>query len=315
MPTLRGSVGRRAVQARSLAGLLLLWASAAYAAEDQKITFHFNPPDGTALVETVSTTKVVDMGASTKQTQRGETKGKVTFRRMGSGYTVSATLTSVKVTRNGKPITDPMLSGLVGRTVAYDVSDDGQLERVRGVAEVVEAIRKQLPPAALRTLGDTLTEDAWIQRETTEWNGRIGGFAGASVTLGETWMTTDEYPLPSGDSLTFYSATTFAANEKRAGHDCVRITFRYDTDATALAKLLGKKAEELQSLGMLPGKPPKVAGAQLTGSGYRIIDPKTMLLYDEVIRRSVVMRMDIPGKGRVTITSDETRQYTREYTK
>ncbi len=315
MRPLSQSVGRRAAQARSLVGLLLLWASGAFAAGDQKITFCFRPPDGTVLVETVSTTKVVDMGASTKQTQTSETKGKVTFRRMGNGYTVSATLTSMKVTRGGKPITDPMLSGLLGRTVAYDVSDDGELQRVRGIAEVLKAIRKHLPPATPRTVRDMLSEDARIQRETTEWNGRIGGFAGASVTLGETWMTTDEYPLPSGESLTFYTATTFAASQKRAGHDCVRITFRYDTDATALAKLLGKTAEELQSLGMLPGKPPKVAGAQLTGSGYRIIDPKTMLLYDEVIRRSVVMPMDIPGKGRVTITSDETREYTREYTK
>ena len=43
--------------------------------------------------------------------------------------------------------------------------------------------------------------------------------------------------------------------------------------------------------------------------GKRIVDPATMMIYSEIIERTISMKMNIPGQGKVDMTLFETREY------
>jgi len=59
--------------------------------------------------------------------------------------------------------------------------------------------------------------------------------------------------------------------------------------------------------------PAAPAAARISGSLTRLIDPQTMLIYTEQVRRTLTMRVQLPDRGLVPMVQEESRTYTYTY--
>ena len=284
-------------------------------ASGQEFEFRFNPPDSTAFLRTSKTTKVQSMDSLDTRTEVTEGTERVIITKTSGGYSVASTSISASMTRDGKNVDNPFLSLLRGITVTYDLDADGQLLAVHGFENVITKMKETFPPEAVKSLAAVLNEDALINKEAAEWNGRIGGFIGRTAKIGDVWTSTDEFPLPTGEAITSYSATKFVEDVKCGSNDCVRIQFWYNSDAGALQGLVGEMASDIAESAGAPQLAPEISGASIIGEGERIIDPATMLIYSEKASRTMKMQMEAPGRGKVMVTSQEMREMSFDYNK
>ena len=175
----------------------------------QEIEFHFNPLDGIAYLETVKTTKVKDMGLLGKQSDVGKTTAKVSITKTPSGYEVVVTPLSMTMARNGQVVNSPTTPVLLDTVVRYELDADGHLLAIRGYETLVERMQQVIPQAAAQSLSAVFSEEALVNKETAEWNARIGSYIGRRVKIGEVVHATEEFELPTGETVVFYSATKF----------------------------------------------------------------------------------------------------------
>lgn len=279
----------------------------------QELEFHFNPPDGITYTETLKTTKVKDMGSFGKQTDIGEVKSSVSIKRTSNGYAVTVTPVSMTMTRNRQVVNNPTTPILLDTVVTYDLDANGQLLAIQGYETLLERIQRVFPPAAAQSLSAMFSEDAIVHKETAERNGRIGSYIGRVVKIGEVVNATEEFSLPTGGTVVYYSTTKFVEQTKCGGHDCVRIQFFYNTDANALAELVGTTVGEIAKAVDASEQAPGVSGVEIVGGGERLIDPATMLIYSESVTRTMKMLMDVPGQEKTMTTVQEKREYSFDY--
>jgi hypothetical protein len=176
-------------------------------------------------------------------------------------------------------------------------------------------MKATLPPAAVQSLSSVLSEEALVNKEKADWDGRISSFVGQKAEIGDAWTSTDRYPMPTGGTVEFYSATKLVGSAKAGGKDCVRIRFSYNTDANALKQFVGKLGKDI---GQMTGSKsaafkPGAGAATIVGSGERLIDPATMLIYSETLTRTIKMPMEVPGQGKVSTTLVEKKEYQFDY--
>ncbi len=304
---------RRGVSLAFPLALVLCWSVlAACAAAKEGISFRFAPPTGTTCIETLQTTKVAKLSTGQTRTDVGRVKGKSVYSKTPRGYRLAQTALEVSATRDGRPMPDPVTEALKGLTVTYDIDARGQLTAIHGLDKVIARVEKSVGPQAAQAMAGLLNEEALTNKERSEWEGRIGSFAGERAVIGDVWIGTDEFPLPNGETVTFYLVTKLVGRVKSAGHDCVKMRFSYNSDAAALAKLAGKTAREIAAAAGRPELPATATEMLIVGSGERVIDPATMLIYAETTERTITMPIQSP-QGEVTATIREKRVYSFQY--
>jgi hypothetical protein len=277
--------------------------------------FRFNPPGGIAFVQTNKTTKVKEMGSSGKQTDEIESKTKIVMKRTPRGYSAIFTPISATMVRDGKKVDNPILAVLQKIIVTYEVDADGQLKTISGFDKLEKQIKEIFPPEEAASLASVISEQAMINKEKAEWNGRIGNFVGRTIKLGDVWTSTDDFALPTGGAVTFYSATKFANRVKCGARDCLHIQFSYNSDANALKDFVGKMISDFSKAAGDSQIKTGISGVEIVGGGERLIDPNTMLIYSETVTRTMKIPMEVPGQGRVITTMKEKREYTFDYSK
>lgn len=294
---------------RTATCVLALFAGAAAAAAEP-FTFRFAPPLDRPVVQTVSTTVMMKAGGlETRRVMKERTV--LRYRKSGNGYLLTGTLTDAAVTVDGKDVMDDFAQAFQGITITYELANDGKLKAVRGygavVDKVVAAMSKDAPPEMKRLVTNLLSEEALITRARTEWDGRISGFAGSSAKVGDVYTSTDQIVLPNGDAVTFHTTTTIAGRAPCGNVQCVRITFKYDSDPAAMKKTLEAVT------GTLPGEQLVTDGITITGSGERLIDPATMNIYSETNERTMRMTVTVSDGTKMLTERTEKKDYAFEY--
>lgn len=250
---------RRTTALALLVLLLPLWAaqSAESAETAETVTFRFSPPDGISYVETVVLTRTLEAGAAPSRTDLRKGQARVRYDKTADGWTVTGTPISMSLETDGKPIQSPLLEALKGVVATYRLDSQGNLLSVHGYEGLLEKVSKGLPPEEAQALAKAFDPESILAREKAEWSSRIGNFIGKTFEIGSSWTTEAPLALPSGGEVQLRTHTTLERAACGEG-DCVRLRFLYDSDA------------------------PKV-----TGTGERVIDPSTMLIYSEVIERTL----------------------------
>lgn len=282
-------------------------AGTALAGAVARVTFHFNPPDKTAYTETATVSQVADLGKG-KVTQQAETVTRRVFAKTSNGFRMTATRVSSRITHDGKTVPDPLGEKMKGASVSYEFDSAGKLKTIRGYDEVAKRMRAVLP----KEEAAQFTEEALRRQTMSEWAARFGHLVGTTLALKSLRIGVEPYPSPSGKKLVVYTATRVASRTLQ-GHACVVIRTDFNTDAKALAELLGVKAETV-----LSAKPPAKAAvdttskASMSGHTQKTVDPATLLPYAESSSR--ILSMPIPDTNKVG-SSTETRAYTFAYGK
>jgi len=278
----------------------------------QEITFTFHPPDSITFLQTLTTTKNTDMGQRGKLDEVTEVVGRLTIMKTSNGYRMTETPLSISATKNGQRVDDPTLALFENIVVEYQLDKDGNLLGISGYEKLVDVMKQLVPAEMLETLSSILNDETLRNRDAAEWNERIGDFIGKMIRLGDSWAGVDSFPLPNGETIAYYSLTRFPEQVKCGNRDCLRLQFDYNSDASALsklvnrdlAKLLGQPAESL---------PPTSSAAKISGFGERLVDPHTMLIYSETVERTLTAKTTMPGQGDVDMTQTERREYKYDY--
>ena len=280
-----------------------------FTAAAQEIRFRFDPPeDFPAYISTFKSKQTTDMGALGKRTVASEGRAQITVDKNTDGYSVTFAPLSFTMTENGQPVENPILAFVQNITVTYELDVDGELVEISGLEGLFEEFIASLPAELPPNIAEMVNEEAFRNKTVQEWQGRIGQFVGADVEIGELWASVDEMPLPTGESMAFYSLTKFAEQVKFDDADCVRIQFSYNTDADELKEFMGELWENLADM-VGSEDLPSVSDAKIVGEGERIIDPTTMLIYLETGRRTWKTTVDIPGRGAVEMVRIDEREY------
>lgn len=263
---------------RRLAPAITLLLAVAPITAAQEITFHFAPPVGKTFVQKIETTITnVDDGKPTTTSETAESA--LTYEKRDGGYLLRGKTSGIEIT--------------------YAMDANAQVSEIHGLDRMLEMTLKKVDPSMRAQYAAVVNEEALINREEAEWDGRVGYFVGKTVKIGDQWAERTPFPVPGGGELSFYIVTTFKSLDDCPAGKCVRITFTSSTDARKLGDVVKKvlKSEDFT-----------YDGFTVEGSGERLIDPNTMTIYAETMSRTIEVAL-----GDVKSTRNEVRKYTFKY--
>ena len=283
----------------------------ASATASDTIKFTFAPGGNISFVQRLTTNKETDMGDKGTQLDESISVTNIAIAKTASGWDVLAAPQSISMRRNGQEITSPIVKLLSSSPVTYKLDPEGNILDVDGYEPFIEGISRQVGPEVFKQLEPILNIDAMKAKEIAEWNGRIGDYLGAEAQVGDSFVAEVPYELPNGASITYVVRTTIADSVPCGIHKCVRIEQHYDSNADAIA---GQASEVLSGLtkDATPAQEqsdPTSGTATVRGKVSRVVDPTTMLVYEEESSRTIEMEINIPGAGLTPAKTTETRKY------
>lgn len=256
---------RRSAALVLLALLLPLRAASSATTADtaDTVTFRFAPPAGISYVETVVLTRTLEAGAAPSRTDLQKGQARVRYDKTADGWTMTGTPISMSVETDGKPVQSTVVDALKGVVAVYRLDSQGDLLSVQGYEGLAEKVSQGLSPEEAQALAKVFDPESILAREKAEWKSRIGDYSGKTFAIGSSWTTEAPLALPSGGEVRLRTHTTLE-RATCGDRDCVRLRFRYESDA--------------------PDAP------KVTGTGERVIDPSTMMIHSEVVERILPVR-------------------------
>ncbi|GAB4060859.1 hypothetical protein [Uliginosibacterium sediminicola] len=290
---------------------LTVMAQGTVAPPSDTFVFRFQPPEGITVRQTykLERTRKIEGQASIQDESESQTEGQ--FRRVGDGFEYSPKTTASAARRNGAAITDPVLGLLSRIQMTYVISKGGEAIDVRGFADVEQLLKSSQPARIAAALAPILNEASLVEQQKIEWNARYADFADGSFRIGDVIDVQAPQKLPNGETILYTIRTSFPGWEPCPAGRCIRLKQIYESDAAELGKLVEGVVGRLSEAKATPVQDDR--GSRITGSLSRLIDPKTMLIYSEEMKRSISMRIQVPGQGLWPVVQEETRTYTYAY--
>lgn len=280
----------------------------------QSFTFRFNPgEEETTYVQRMSTVRTKDLGDLGKQVDETRGEASILIARTESGFHVTATIISTEIFRDGQPVNNPIANALQSIEMTYVLDQDGRLLEVGGVDEALSELFASLPEDAAAAVSKLVNAEMLAAREAAEWNGRIGDFIGATVSLGETWEAEAPFQLPSGTEIPFHTHISFNQPLDCGACDCLEILTAYTSDASDLAELVSETLSGVVESAGGSSSASVEFSESIEGSSRRVIDPSTMRIYSERMERTMTMMLEQPGRDPIPMTMLEVREYEFEY--
>lgn len=293
--------------------LVLRLGSMSLAAEGQRPTFTYNPPDGTTCLQTVVTSQTFDFGAGRKRTTREEMRLRTLIRKSATGYREATTCLSIRElghTGRADGGENPVARALERTTLTYQLDAKGHLISVSGLDVLLKRVRAALPRDTAAGGAQTFAREKLLANERADWERSVEQFVGRPAAVGEAWLCLEDWLGPTGQTVKCYAATKVVGRAKMGAHECVRIGFRYHTDPLKLREFLGDKAKVA-----LSGAAPLGPGPGMKGEGQVTVDPTTLLWYSASFTREVRTQIAVAGHGTLPVTIRQTKRYQYDYQK
>lgn len=283
--------------------------------QSETFVFRFRPPEGTTVRQTyrLERTRTIEGQAPTKDEAETLTEGR--FSRVGDGFEYSPKTISSSLRRNGVAMNDPISGVLSKIQITYVISKGAEAIEIRGFGEVEQLVKSTMPAQLAAALAPVLNEASLVTQQKAEWNARFADFADGTFKVGDVIDVQAPQRLPNGETISYTIRTSFPGWEPCPAGTCIRVRQLYESDAAELAKLVEGVVNNVASAASASQVAPKLekGGTRITGSLSRLIDPKTMLIYSEQVRRTISMRFNVPGQGMFPTVQEETRTYTYTY--
>lgn len=284
-----------------------------FSVKAEKQVFQFKPSANTTYIQTLVTTRVNDLGEYGKRTEVTELKAKVVINKTETGYSIVTTPLSISMTQDGAEVENPLIPLMLELVVTYDLDEDGQLVDIQGYENLPDMMKEFFPQDVIDILEPIMNPDALFNKEAADWMGRFGLYVGQEFQSGDVWAFRDLYNLAPGRDVTYYTAVQFGAEKMINDRKCVQIKSHYNTDPQQLNTYLEGFYKNVADAFGAEALEVKIADVNISGQGERWMDPSTMLVYDEVDARTIIVKMSVEGVGEVTTSLEETREYSYEY--
>lgn len=294
---------------------LAVLAQGAALPQTEEFIFRFQPPDGTIVRQTYKFERMRTIEGQPSTRDEAETVTEGRFRRVGDGFEYSPKIISSTLRRNGTAINDPISELLSKVQVIYVISKGAEATEIRGFGEVAQMVKSTMPAQLAAALAPVLNESSLVAQQKAEWNARYSDFADGTFKIGDVIDVQAPQRLPNGETINYTIRTSFPSWEPCPAGTCIRIKQIYESDAAELAKLVDGVVGSVIRSATGSQTAPKVEkdATRITGSLSRLIDPKTMLIYAEQVKRTISMRVQLPGQGTLPTVQEESRTYTYTY--
>lgn len=301
---------------------LVFVASTVKADTAGRVTFKFNPPDGTKYVERLKVTGTIDMPFIGKMTVAEIAKTHVEVKKTPDGFTLSTVPISLDYRINGQPVDNTEVAYMQAlakkAAINYIINSEGRLLRIDGLEPFFDELRKTVAsenPTATAEFEGMLPalRQGILEEIKKDYDDRVGSYIGRSMEPNELWQSYEKVQAYAG-SVTVKQRTRFVEHTKRDGHDCIKLRFYFAADPNAVTSEIMQSINDAAE--MYCGKKsqmPKVVSAEITGTGERYVDPNTLLIFAETMTTTVNVVMSVPGEGKVSLSSEEKREYSYEY--
>jgi hypothetical protein len=268
---------------------------------DKNFKFTYSRKDGEIYVQKLSTSRERHTGADGIEEEETLIETKVTCKKTKDGWKIESQPVKTIMLKNGEAVKSPLLAMLSKFVITYQLDNSGIIEDVLGYDRVLEAANSQSSPEVAENLSKTVNIEAIKQREITEWKGSIGDFLDKNFSIGDTWEHDTIYTLPNGVKISYRVKTHFKEKVQQNNVTCVLIEQTYDSAGQGQTDGGGKHPKQDQG------------SASIKGAVTRIIDPATMRIYREEVKRIIHMEKEMPVSGKVPVEIVETRTYEYEY--
>ncbi len=279
----------------------------------QTFTFVFNPPNPVSFVERQKIVKIkYENGKKITEDEISLAKA-ITICKTKRGYSIEEKPISINSKRNGVPFTNPIFMFLSNISTKGTIDSSGRLKSVSGYEGLIRRARRTLPPDVADAMALSVDEDAMIKKAVADWNARVAEFIGQTVKIGDIFTGEGKFPIPNGETLTFFSAVKIADTTRRDGILCVKLKFKNSSVPDSLAAFIGASPSELSKYFDLNANKNLSEPISLDGEGERLVDPKTSLIYYEKSKRTINMASEIMGDEEKKIKTVEIKEFTYEY--
>lgn len=278
----------------------------------QELTFRFDPPDSITFIQHLTTTRVSTTEGAAPRTDVTVSRTEIQIQKGENGFTVRATPLSITLTRNGQEIQNPLLPLLLAMKVTIETDERGEVLDVHGYGDLATLIDSLLPPAVAGQLGGTLTEQAMVAREISEWNDRIADMSGLDIRVGDTYVGGVEINDANGVPVTSLVVTEVKEIAECKLGACAVVSITHSTEPASIATLLELEIEDVLLMAGV-GVEDFSSNLMMRGESKRVIYVNTLLYDSEITRRVFTTDIDVPGEGTKRHTQEETREYSFEY--
>jgi len=270
----------------------------AFSQTKKGFSFKFNPTND-AISYSIDTKIIRDKSVDTqKRVDVIDLKTQASIKKEPFGYLMNLKPQILSLKRDGIDTIDPLLSIMYEGDFSFILNSKGELDSVTGFDNVENQIKNSFPPEYHQAMSKIITTDVLENSAVENWFSAISGYLGSTVSINDEFSTINEYPLPSGEALTYFTIASIYGEVECDEHNCLEIHYRYTSnpdDVNRVEELLedflaemGEETEEFISN-------MKFSGTNISGNGVIIIDPTTMLIYKEHYSKTIKMKISIPG--------------------
>lgn len=272
----------------------------------KEFKFRFNPPNGTAFIETTKTTDSVEVEMMDRQFYNEEIKIRTEINKSSAGYQINHLILKYQVQDGEDPAGGEALSVLEGVRFAVSLDFNGSITGFDGLENFNKELKK-IPSKHYRKYKDYFTKEAMAQRLKNRWKASVEDFNGKGFQLGDVWDSSTAIPLPNGETSEVSVAVHFKEETVVDSAPCVLIRVEYDLGSSNLKKFLAEII--MKGVPRLTAEPE----VDLRCEGESIINPNTLLGYSSKMEMVLKATTEMPELGKKDFIFRRDTEVTYEY--
>lgn len=222
------------------------------------------------------------------------------------GANYKAHVKSALQTVNGAKIENPIFNAMVGASITYEVASDGKIIGIKGYDKVAHKASQLMSQEMLDKNQGALSAEALEEQEKKNWSERVESLLGRGAHIGNKWAEVKELTLPTGGVSKYYAAFRIEGDAKCDGSEkCRLISYSFYSDEKDVAEYIdGIMSEDSNEKTQLPSTNDyRVTRVSVSGKGFRIVDPETLVIYKDGAEAIIEMDIDVTGVPLQTIES------------
>jgi len=204
----------------------------------------FDPPDSlTYRAEVVSVRMRIFEGDTTVDSSWSATTHTLTAD--GGGCLIRSHTDSVRVSRDGQPVSDRFVTLFSQGEFVHVIDSSGRAVDVRGYDELFQQLDSLLGPDTAAAVRQNVSPAALREKELRDWNSRLARFGGQDLYIARPLFDSGSIYLPTGGSVRTFEIAELVDTMRMGTVLCARIRLLAHSDPAQLAELAGRKVAEV----------------------------------------------------------------------
>ncbi len=279
------------------------------------VEFRYAPPDGTQIQESISRIVGSDYGKRGTRIDvfTASNTQKIVSKPNGN-YEVRMTIDSIRSLHNGKPMNNPVVDAMKDAKLVYFVEPPGRATRIEGMNKIADVLRAHFPKKKMTPeIEKTLAGADMEEKELADWNARYAAWNHQYFLPGKSYYGIGTYTLEPGlyirYGITAKVVGGVSCYEGDSRKNCAKIRFDYSSNDDLIEK--GRMASIREAAEFL--KKGDVLGGTLEGHLDRVVDPKTLLIYSEKQKKTILFPLSVNEGEEIRVRRIEQTEFSYRY--